>query len=337
MDLNILWFVLICVLFIGFFFLEGFDYGVGILLPWLGRDNHERRMVLNSIGPVWDGNEVWMITAGGALFAAFPHWYATLFSGFYLALVLLLLALIIRGVGLEFRSKVDAPGWHKLWDWAIFGSSATAALLWGVAMTNILRGVPIDGDMHYVGTFFDLLQPHALLGGVVTLGLFTLHGALFLTLKVGSGIEVRAARLAERLWLPLVIALGLLIVWSYIETDTLPALGVNPGVIPIASLATIASVRWFLHQQRPGWAFVMTGLTIAFITMTVFIAIFPNVMISSLGSDFNMTIYSASASTYTLSLMTLVALCLLPLVLLYQGWTYWVFRKRITKNTPLVY
>ncbi|NJN64744.1 MAG: cytochrome d ubiquinol oxidase subunit II, partial [Acidobacteria bacterium] len=235
MDLNTLWFVLIGVLFTGFFFLEGFDYGVGILLPFLGKTDHERRMVINTIGPVWDGNEVWMITAGGAMFAAFPHWYATLFSGFYLALVLMLLALIVRGVAFEFRSKDDNPRWRRTWDFAIFFGSAIPALLWGVAMTNIIRGVPIDAEMNYVGGFFNLLNPYALIGGIASLLVFSLHGACFLTLKLGSGLEERARAIAVRLWWPAAIALVLFVLGAYVETDIYQRLGVNPGVVPLAA------------------------------------------------------------------------------------------------------
>jgi cytochrome d ubiquinol oxidase subunit II len=202
MDLNTLWFVLIGVLFTGFFFLEGFDYGVGTLLPFIASGDRERRQVINTIGPVWDGNEVWMITAGGAMFAAFPHWYATLFSGFYLALVLLLVVLIVRGVAFEFRSKLDDPRWRSLWDWSIFAGSAVPALLWGVAMANLVRGVPIDRTMTYVGGFWNLLNPYALIGGLASLAVFSLHGATFLILKVGNGLEDKARSMALRLWHP---------------------------------------------------------------------------------------------------------------------------------------
>lgn len=184
MDLNTIWFILIAVLFVGFFFLEGFDYGVGILLPFLGKEDRERRAIINSIGTFWDGNEVWMLTAGGAMFAAFPNWYATLFSGFYLALVVMLLALIARGVAFEYRSKKDDPVWRNRWDWVIFVGSFVPALLWGVAISNLIRGVPIDDKMNFTGNFFTLLNPYSLIGGVASLLLFTLHGSIFLTLKL---------------------------------------------------------------------------------------------------------------------------------------------------------
>ncbi|MQL53765.1 cytochrome d ubiquinol oxidase subunit II, partial [Desulfofundulus thermobenzoicus] len=192
MDLNVLWFILITVLFVGYFFLEGFDYGVGTLVPFLGKNDAERRMLINTIGPFWDGNEVWLLTAGGAIFAAFPHWYATLFSGFYLALFLMLLALIGRGVAFEFRSKEDRPGWRNLWDWVLCAGSLVPALLWGVAVTNLVKGVPIDSHMQYAGNFFTLLSPYTLVGGLATLLLFTFHGALFLSLKTGGELVERA-------------------------------------------------------------------------------------------------------------------------------------------------
>ncbi len=205
MDLNTVWFALVAVLVIGFFLLEGFDYGVGILLPFLGKDDQDRRVIINTIGPYWDGNEVWLITAGGAIFAAFPEWYATMFSGFYLALLLMLVALIVRGVAFEFRSKDRRPQWRGLWDWMIFFGSFVPALLWGVAFANLIRGVPINADMQYVGTFWDLLNPYALVGGLATLSAFTLHGAVFLSLKTKDELEERAHKAAARVWLPTVI------------------------------------------------------------------------------------------------------------------------------------
>ncbi|HEY65901.1 MAG TPA: cytochrome d ubiquinol oxidase subunit II, partial [Caldilineae bacterium] len=219
MDLNTLWFVLIGVLFTGFFVLEGFDYGVGILLPFLGRDDSDRRMIINTIGPFWDGNEVWLITAGGAMFAAFPHWYATMFSGFYLALVFMLLALIVRGVAFEFRSKDEDPRWRALWDWMIFIGSFVPALLWGVAVSNLVRGVPIDANKIYTGSFLDLLNPYALIGGLVTLSLFTLHGSIFLSLKTGDELLGRAEAAARTLWIPSLVLALLFGVLSYLETD----------------------------------------------------------------------------------------------------------------------
>ncbi len=337
MDLNTLWFALIGVLFVGFFFLEGFDYGVGILLPFVGKDDTERRMVINTIGPVWDGNEVWMLTAGGAMFAAFPHWYATLFSGFYVALVLMLLALIIRAVSFEFRSKMDDPRWRKLWDTCIFFGSAIPALLWGVAMANLVRGVPIDADMNYVGGFFNLLNPYALIAGLASLTVFALHGANFLTLKLGGGLEDRARQAARTLWYPAALFLFLFVVGTYWMTDVHERVGLNPGVVPMTAVIALLATRWTISNRRDGWSFVLTAVAVVFATVTIFIALFPRVMVSSLDPNWSLTIYNASSSQYTLKVMSIVAVILLPFVLVYQAWSYWIFRKRITVNSDLVY
>lgn len=329
MDLNTLWFVLIAVLYLGFFLLEGFDFGVGILLPVLGRDDARRRMILNTIGPHWDGNEVWLLTAGGATFAAFPHWYATLFSGFYLALFLLLVALILRGVALEFRSKDASPRWRAWWDGCACGGSAAAAVLVGVAFGNLVRGVPIDADMHYVGTLLDLLNPYALLAGLTALALFTLHGALFLSLKTSGDLAEQAAAAARRLWGPAVGVLLALAVSTYFTTDILERLGVNPGAVPLGAVVALVVAGPLIRRRHMGWAFALTSLTILFVTASIFLILYPRVMISSLDPAWSLTIYNASSSPYTLRVMSIIALTLVPVVLAYQGWSYWVFRKRI--------
>ena len=337
MDLNIIWFVLVTVLFVGFFFLEGFDYGVGILLPFLGKDDKSRRVIINTIGPHWDGNEVWLLTAGGAIFAAFPNWYATMFSGFYLALFLMLIALIVRAMAFEFRSKDDSSKWRNTWDWLIFFGSFVPALLWGVALANLVRGVPIDETMTYTGGFFNLLNPFALVGGLTSLSLFTLHGAIFLTLKTTDDILESARDISKKLWLPTIIILLLFVAYGYVETDVFTSFGINPGSVPVVALLALVSVQYLLKTKREGWAFTMTSITIVFATITIFSGLFPNVMISSTNPEFNLTIYNASSSPYTLGVMSIVALVFVPLVLLYQGWTYWVFRKRISKNSELEY
>ena len=333
MDLNTIWFILIAVLFAGFFLLEGFDYGVGILLPFLGKDDEERRVIINAIGPFWDGNEVWLLTAGGAIFAAFPNWYATMFSGFYLALLLMLIALILRGVAFEFRGKDARPRWRSFWDWAIFFGSFVPALLWGVAFGNLLRGVPIDGKMNYTGDFFGLLNPYALLTGLYGVGLMIFHGANFLVLRTEGEIADRARAIANRLWLPAVILLCVTLGASYLLTDMYTKLGVNPGVIPIFGGVALLSAGWFLRRQRAGWAFVMTALTLVTTVFTIFLTLHPRVMISSTDPKFSLTIYNASSTPYTLTVMTIVALIFVPIVLVYQGWTYYVFRQRVSKKT----
>ena len=337
MDLNTVWFMLVTILFIGFFFLEGFDYGVGILMPFLGKDDTDRRVIINTIGPHWDGNEVWLITAAGAIFAAFPNWYATLFSGFYLALFLMLLALIVRAVAFEFRSKDRHPAWRKSWDWMIFVGSLVPALLWGVAIANLIRGVPIDANMNYVGNFGDLLSPYALLGGLATVSIFMLHGAVFLTLKTEKEILERARTAANRLWLPAVVFVFAFVIAGYFATDMFTRLGVNPGPIPLGAGVALLAAGWFLRNRRHGWAFVLTGLTIALSTLTVFIGLYPRVMVSSLNPAWSLTVYNASASPYALRVLTIVALIFIPLVLVYQGWSYWVFRQRIGREHHLEY
>ncbi len=336
MDLNTLWFILIAVLFTGFFFLEGFDYGIGILLPFLGKDDTDRRVIINTIGPVWDGNEVWLITAGGAMFAAFPNWYATLFSGFYVALVLMLLALIVRGVAFEFRSADKNPVWRATWDWAIFFGSLIPALLWGVAMSNLLLGVPIGENMAFEGNFWSLISPLSLLGGLTTLIGFTLHGALFLALKTEGEVQNRARKLASWLWL--IVGTLVLVVsgvgFFNLSPDARP--GLWPVVVPLTEVLLMLA-GLMSGQKRDGLAFIMSGLAIVYSTAMFFVALFPSVMISSLNDDWSLTIYNAASSPYTLRTMSWVALIFVPIVLAYQGWTYWVFRKRIGRKSELKY
>jgi cytochrome bd ubiquinol oxidase subunit II len=330
-DLNTLWFALIAVLWMGYFFLEGFDFdfGVGILLPFLGRDDVDRRVMVNAIGPVWDGNEVWLLVAGGATFAAFPGWYATLFSGFYLALFLILLALIVRGVAFELRGKHDDPRWRRWWDRAIFLGSLVPALLWGVALGDVLHGVPVGSGQRFVGSFLDLLQPYALLGGVMTLLLFSLHGAVFTALKTSGELAERArasappAGLAGRAGRARVPCVELR------ERGAGRQQGVVPGMVPITAIGLLLVVSWLLAERLDGWAFAATGAGILLVTATIFLNLYPRVLVSSLGARFDLTIYNTSSTPYTLRVMTVVALVFTPIVLVYQAWTYWVFRRRI--------
>lgn len=335
MDLNALWFGLLTVLFIGFFFLEGFDYGVGILLPFMAKEDVERRILINTIGPLWDGNEVWMLTAGGAMFAAFPHWYATMFSGFYLALFLMLAALIVRGVAFEFRSKDASPFWRNAWDWTIFFGSLIPALLWGVAMANLIKGVPIGADMEYVGSFWDLLSPYTLWGGVTGLLIFIFHGALFLTLKVAGPLEQRAQRTAGILGVLALIALILFTFLSWQQTDLLVKTGAK--VLLLGAIVTVALAWWLAWRKSFGLAMAANALTIILSTTALFWGLFPRVMVSSLDPQYSLTIYNASSSPYTLKVMTMVALTLIPVVLAYQAWTYWVFRRRLSGKEHLEY
>lgn len=328
MELSILWFVLLTVLFIGFFFLEGFDYGVGILLPFLGKDDTERRVLINTIGPVWDGNEVWMITAGGAMFAAFPHVYATLFSGFYLALFLMLMALIVRGVAFEFRSKDENPAWRRTWDWMIFVGSVIPALLWGVAVTNLIKGVPVNAKMQYVGTFFDLLSPYTLVGGVAFLLVFTFHGALYLTLKTEGELVERARGAAIKAGLGAAVFCLTLVGMTYTNTDLFTKTGA--GVSLWGAIVMFVGAYGAVLVKRYGLGFVLSSLTVVLTTIAFFWGLFPRLMVSSLNPAWSLTITNSSSTPYTLKIMTIAALALVPVVLVYQGWVYWTFRKRVT-------
>lgn len=324
MELHDVWFVLIAVLWTGYFFLEGFDFGIGVLTKLLARDRKERRVLINTIGPVWDGNEVWLLSAGGATFAAFPEWYATLFSGFYLPLLLILVCLIVRGVAFEYRAKRPEERWQTNWEHAIFWTSLIPSVLWGVAFGNIVRGVKIDADMEYVGNLWDLLNPYAILGGLVTLSLFTFHGAVFAALKTVGDIRERARRLAFGLGpAAAVLALGFL-VWTQADNGD----GWSLGAL-IVAVASLAGAVGAIARGREGWSFALSGLTIAAAVAMLFLTLFPNVMPSSLNDAWSLTVTNASSSPYTLKIMTWCAAVATPVVLLYQGWTYWVFRKRI--------
>lgn len=337
MDLNTIWFILIAVLFSGYFFLEGFDYGVGILLPFIGKDDLSRRVIINTIGPHWDGNEVWLLTAGGASFAAFPNWYATLFSGFYIALLLMLAALIVRAVAFEYRSKEENPTWRKTWDWVIFFGSLLPAFLWGVAIANIVKGVPINQNMVYVGGFFNLLNPYALIGGLAFVALFTLHGAIFLSLKTTNSIEESSRKVAFTWWWLSLIFVVAFVVYSYFATDIFSRLGFNPGISAFVAAVALILAGIFVKSKSSGWAFIMTALTIVFTVITIFRGLYPRVMVSSLSDQWSLTIYNASASPYTLKVMAIVAVIFVPIVLIYQAWSYWIFRERISAKKELEY
>lgn len=334
MDLAVIWFILIAVLWIGYFVLEGFDFGVGTLFPVLGRDRPDaeprldtprrKRVMLGTIGPVWDGNEVWLLTAGGATFAAFPHWYATLFSGFYLPLLIILVALIVRALGFEYRGKVDSDLWRARWDVAIVVGSVVPAVLWGVAFTNIVRGVPIDENMEFTGTLFTLLNPVALLGGVVTLTLFTAHGAMFLALKTQDPIRSEARALAVKVGLGAAVLAVLWLGIIHAETGN-----VASWAFAIVAAVSLLAALFMAARGREGWAFTGTFVTIALAVASLFIALFPDVMPSSTDPAYSLTIHNASSTDYTLTIMTWVAVIFTPVVLLYQSWTYWIFRKRV--------
>jgi cytochrome d ubiquinol oxidase subunit II len=334
MDLQNLWFLIIGFLFIGYFVLDGFDFGVGMSLPFLGKDDTDRRVLINTIGPVWDLNETWLIVAGACLFAAFPEWYATLFSGFYLALLLILIALILRGVSFEYRHQGKGLRWTNAFDRMIFIGSVVPAFVWGVAFANIVQGTPINADFDYTGSFFDLFTPYSLLGGATTLMLFFTHGVTFVSLKTDGDIRDRARRLAKKAGIVTVLVAAPFLAWTVAQHIS------SPHVVIIAALAAVAAISlilaWsFTSAGKEGRAFASMAVTIAFAIATLFAALFPNVMVSSTDPAFNLTIENASSSPYTLTIMTWVIGLSLPLILAYQGWTYWVFRKRVTRATVL--
>ena len=329
MHLSDLWFIAIAVLWAGYFVLEGFDFGVGVLLPVLGRDETSRRVMINAIGPVWDGNEVWVLTAGGATFAAFPEWYASMFSAFYLPLLIILVALIFRGVAFEYRGKRDSARWRRNWDHAIFGGSLVPAILWGVAFGNVLRGIRLDSAHQYAGNFFDLLNPYALLGGLATLTLFTLNGAVFLALKTDGGVRTGANASARWAGLASVLAGGGFLAWT--EVSYRSGGGAGAASVALAALAAVALLAALAANaaRREGLAFAATAGGIACAAAALFTALYPNVLPSSIATAYSLTTANAASTAKTLMVMTVVACVFLPFVLLYQGWTYWVFRKRI--------
>ena len=332
MNLNTLWFALIAVLWIGFFFLEGFDFGVGILSPFLAKDDTDRRVMINTVGPLWDGNEVWLIVAGGATFAAFPEWYATLFSGMYPAFFLVVAGLIFRGVAFEFRGKGKSQRWKAGWDKALFWGSLIPTFLLGVAFSDMVRGLPIDAHKEFQGGFFDLLHPYALVGGLTFVGLFTLHGGVFLSLKTDGEIRDRARASAQRLAPIASTILFAFLAWTYYNAEQMDNKGIVPGVIPIGAIVACASVGWLLREKLEGWSFVATGLSIVLTVATVFLNLYPRVMVSSIDAANDLTIWNSSSTAKTLGVMTIVALIFTPIVLGYQGWTYWVFRKRLRRE-----
>ena len=334
MDLATLWFFIVGFFFVGYFVLDGFDFGVGMSLPFLGKDDVSRRQVINTIGPIWDLNETWVIVAGAVLFASFPEWYATLFSGFYLPLLLILLALILRGVSFEYRHQRESAKWKRGFDRMIIIGSAVPAFLWGVAFGNIVQGVALDENHIYVGGFFALLNPYALLVGVTTLLLFFLHGVLFVALKTDGQVHEDARRLAARAALPVILAAAGTVVWTVLIAlqREAPLLWLVMGAGTLAAVTLIAAVAFSL-RGRDGRAFFAGMLTVLFAVVMLFSALFPYVMPSTIDPAYSLTIQNASSTPYTLTIMSWTALIALPLVLAYQSWTYWVFRKRVTRSS----
>jgi cytochrome bd ubiquinol oxidase subunit II len=331
MELTTVWFGLIAILWIGYFTLEGFDFGVGMLLPFLAKTEKERRVLYNTIGPVWDGNEVWVLVAGGATFAAFPEWYATLFSGFYLPLLLILVALIVRNLAFEYRGKRNDATWRRNWDYAAIVGSYVPAVLWGVAFANIVAGVPIDATKEFTGNLFTLLNPFGLLGGLVTMTLFLTHGAMFIALKTTGEIRHRAQALSVRLGIVAAALAVSFLAWTMVKADwEAPAL----VAFAVAAAALVGAI-FMARKRREGWAFLGTFVTVALAVAGLFIVLFPDVMPSTTDPAYSLTTTNAAATAYTLTVMTWVAVIFTPVVLAYQSWTYWIFRRRIgTQHIP---
>jgi cytochrome d ubiquinol oxidase subunit II len=330
MTLEILWFCLICVLWTGYFVLEGFDFGVGMLLPVLGKSEADRRTMFESIGPVWDGNEVWLVVAGGATFAAFPVWYATLFSGFYLALLLILLLLIVRVLSFEWREKAESPRWLVVWTWMNTIGSVGVPLLWGIALASLLRGVPIASDQNFAGDFGDLFSGYTVLAGVALCLLFATHGAVYLTLRASGELRVRAKRAAAALGPAATIVGAGFLVWTLVVARDANDKGLFPGLVPaaVAAVAALAAVL-FVRSGREGSAFAATATMIVAVVVTLFVSLYPRVMVSDPGFANSLTIDNASSEDYTLTVMTVFAAVLIPVIVLYQAWTYHVFRARL--------
>jgi cytochrome bd ubiquinol oxidase subunit II len=337
MDLETFWFCLIAVLWAGYFVLEGFDFGVGMLLPLVPRSDEERGVLLRTIGPVWDGNEVWLVVAAGATFAAFPAWYATMFSGFYLALLLVLVCLIVRVVSFEWRSKSESSGWRSVWTWANTVGSFGAALVWGIGLSALLYGTPIDSDGDYAGSFGDLFNAYTVIGGIAVVLLFAFHGAVFLTLRTAADLADRAARTARRLAIPAAVVASAFVAWTVAvgmdrnEKDLLPP--ALPAALAIVAFV-LAAVFVFAGTSRR--AFAMTALGTIALIATLFVSLYPRVMVSSPGFENSLTVDDAASSHYALAVMTVVAAVLVPVVLLYQAWTYYVFRHRVAGEREVV-
>ncbi|MCX6385022.1 MAG: cytochrome d ubiquinol oxidase subunit II [Solirubrobacterales bacterium] len=336
MTLEIIWFCLVCFFWMGYLVLEGFDFGVGILLPVLARNEEDRRSMFATIGPVWDANEVWLIVAGGVTFGAFPLWYSTMFSGFYLALVLVLILLIVRVLTFEWRSKVTSPRWRSLWTWTNTVGSIGAPLVWGIALSNLLQGVPINADHTYGGNFGDLFSPYTVLGGITFVLLFAFHGSVFLTLRTDGPLRERSRHVSGLIGpVTIVVAAGYL-AWTVGVAAEHNQRGVFPGVL-LAALAAVALIAAFgaIRARREGIAFIATTSAIGLTVVTLFTSLYPRVMVSAPSFENSLTIANSASASYTLTVITIVAAVIMPVVLLYQGWTYHVFRARITGTPPV--
>jgi cytochrome d ubiquinol oxidase subunit II len=332
MALQLIWFVLWGLLWAIYFMTDGFDLGIGTLYPFLGKSETDRRVMINSMGPLWDGNEVWLVTAGGVTFAAFPTVYAVMFSSLYSALMLLLFALIVRGVAFEFRGKVDSPGWRKIWDICIFVGSFLPALLLGVAFANIFRGLPINANGIFQGNLLTLLNPYGLLGGVLFVLLFLIHGAIWLAIKSQGGLHDRALATANKLWLVLLLVAVIFLAASFFATRLYDNYLAHPAlfVVIIATVAALLGTKLFLKKQAMFKAWFASALTIIGATFFGVLGLYPNMLPSNLDPNFSLTAHNASASPLTLKIMLIVALIFVPIVLVYQTWVYKIFSGKVT-------
>ena len=329
------WFWILFVVWSLYFVTEGFDFGVGMLLPILGRSEEDRRTMIQTIGPVWDGNEVWLVIAGAATFAAFPTWYATMFSGFYVALLLLLVFLITRIVSFEWRGKADSPVWRGFWTWVNAIASLAIPLLWGIALSSLLHGVPVSSAQEYTGTFWDLFTPYTVLAGLAFVLLFALHGAVYLGLRTGGDLRARAEQWAARIALPAVLGGTAFLVWTLVVGNQNNDKGLFPGIVVVilAAAAAVAAVV-LIRRRREGPAFVATAATIVLAVATLFTELYPRVMVSSTNFADSLTTTNSSSGHYTLVVISIFTLVLLPIILLYQSWAYHVFRARLGQVKP---
>jgi cytochrome d ubiquinol oxidase subunit II len=322
------WFIVIAVLWTGFFILEGFDFGVGMLHGVVGRDEPGRRAAVNTIGPLWDGNEVWLIVAGAGMFAAFPGWYATMFSGLYLAMVVLLMSLIVRGVAFEYRGKRDAARWRRTWSTGLTAGSLLAPLLIGIGLGDLVHGLPINAAQDYTGSFWDLFQPYAVVTGVTLVLLCLQHGATFLSLKTTGDMRERSRRTARRVAPFTVAAVIAFTVWTHVSSTS--TFFLRP--LELLAILAILAATWLAYEHREGFAFAATTVTVASCIASIFVALYPNVMVSSTSPAYNLTVRNTASAPYSLTAMTVIVLIFLPLVLAYQIWTYYVFRRRVSRE-----
>jgi cytochrome bd ubiquinol oxidase subunit II len=330
LHLHTLWYLIIAFFWTGFFVLEGFDFGVGMLHAFVGRTDEERKAAIDSIGPFWDGNEVWLVVAGAGTFAAFPGWYATMFSSLYLALVLILAALMARGVSFEFRDKLTDPRWRRTWTWATIVGSALIPLLIGVGLGDLLHGLPIDKSHEFTGNFFDLLTPYGLWTGLTLLTLSLLHGATFLMLKTTGSVRARSAKAARILVWPALAALLGFMIWTRAVAGSH-----FPSTLIVLGVAAVLGAAYLVYARQEGWAFAASAVAIGTSIVSIFVGLYPNVMVSSTNAAYNLTVSNSASAKYALTVMTVVAVIFTPIVLLYEGWSFHVFRARVGRaETP---